>query len=125
EETKKEIETAILAEKLQKPEITKEHIHCFVNRFRGIDVKDIESRKKLIDSFVNSVYVYDDKILITFNYKDGTKEISLEEVSDATSSDLEKISPPKAKAPLSGAFAFGGVRESGLSFVCTIEKMFV
>lgn len=97
EETKKEIETAILAEKLQKPEITKEHIRCFFNRFKEIDVKDIESRKKLIDSFVNSVYVYDDKILITFNYKDGTKEISLEEVSDETSSDLEKTSPPKAK----------------------------
>ena len=97
EETKKEIETAILAEKLQKPEITKEHIRCFVNRFKEIDVKDIESRKKLIDSFVNSVYVYDDKILITFNYKDGTKEISLDEVNDKTSSDLEKISPPKGK----------------------------
>ena len=108
EETKKDIETAILAEKLQKPEITKEHILYFITKFREIDLKDIASRRKLIDSFVNSVYVYDDKILITFNYKDGTKEISLEEVNDETSSDLKKISPPKGKAPLLGAFPFGG-----------------
>ena len=107
EETKKEIETAILAEKLQKPEITKEHILCFITKFREINVKDIASRRKLIDSFINSVYVYDDKILITFNYKDGTKEISLEEVNDETSSDLKKISPPNKKHPY-GCFLFGG-----------------
>ncbi len=26
----------------------------------------------LIDTFINAIYIYDDKMLLTFNYKDGT-----------------------------------------------------
>ena len=36
----------------------------------------------LIDAFVNAIYLYDDKMLITFNYKDGTKTISFDDVKD-------------------------------------------
>ncbi len=32
--------------------------------------------------FVNSVHVYDDKIIVLFNYKDGEKCISLDELGD-------------------------------------------
>ena len=39
-----------------------------------------EERQRLIDSFVNSVYLYDDKCVITFNYKDGTKTITLKDI---------------------------------------------
>lgn len=39
-----------------------------------------EQRQGLIDSFVNAVYLYEDKIIITFNYKDGSKTITLAEV---------------------------------------------
>lgn len=45
----------------------------------------------MIDSFVNAVYLYDDKIVLTFNYKDGTKTISLDDVN---SSDLDGFGPP-------------------------------
>ncbi len=89
EQTKAEIETAIFSEQLQKPEITKDHILCYVQRFRHINVKDLESRKHLIDSFVNCIYLYDDKIVIAFNYKDGTKTVSFEELEEELSSDLE------------------------------------
>lgn len=30
----------------------------------------------LIDTFINAIFLYDDKMLITFNYKDGTKTIT-------------------------------------------------
>jgi hypothetical protein len=29
----------------------------------------------LIDTFINAIFLYDDKMLITFNYKDGTKTL--------------------------------------------------
>ena len=89
EQTKAEIETAIFSEQLQKPEITKDHILCYIERFRHINIKDLESRKRLIDSFVNCIYLYDDKIVIAFNYKDGTKSVSFEELEVQLSSDLE------------------------------------
>lgn len=33
----------------------------------------ITSRQILIDTFVNAVFVYDNKLLLTFNFKDGTR----------------------------------------------------
>lgn len=94
EASKAEIETAIFSEQLQKPEITKEHILCYIERYRKINVNDLASRKRLIDTFVNSIYLYDDKIVFTFNYKDGTKAVSLEELEEELSSDLEVSTPP-------------------------------
>lgn len=94
EQTKAEIETAIYSEQLQKPEITKEHILCYIERYRKINVNDLESRKRLIDTFVNSIYLYDDKIVFAFNYKDGTKTVSLAELEEELSSDLERATPP-------------------------------
>ena len=38
------------------------------------------SKQRLIDIFVNSVYLYDGYAVITYNYKDGTKTITLDEV---------------------------------------------
>ncbi len=45
----------------------------------------------MIDSFVNAVYVYDDKIILTFNYQDGTETITLDDING---SDLEAGCPP-------------------------------
>ena len=58
---------------------------------------DLEQRKRLIDSFVNAIYLYDDRIVLTFNYKDGTKHISLEEVK---SSDLAETGRPYRRGRL-------------------------
>ncbi|MDD7521044.1 MAG: hypothetical protein PUK26_03055, partial [Lachnoclostridium sp.] len=43
---------------------------------------------RLIDSFVNAVYLYEDKIILTFNYKDGSKTITL---ADVEGSDLSSF----------------------------------
>ncbi|MCI5936583.1 MAG: recombinase, partial [Eubacterium sp.] len=44
--------------------------------------------QRLIDSFVNAVYLYEDKIILTFNYKDGSKTITL---ADVEGSDLSSF----------------------------------
>ena len=64
----------------------------------------------LIDTFINAIYLYDDKMLITFNYKDGTKKITFSEIQeaskrDASGSDLECSPAPKIpNAPAFGIF---------------------
>ena len=65
-------------------------IHIFLQRFRAIDTTKPEQRQRLIDSFVNAVYVYDDKIILTFNYQDGTETITLDDING---SDLEAGCP--------------------------------
>ena len=93
EETKSQLEVSILQEEMHKPLLTREQIAFFIYRFRKFDVTKREQRQRLIDSFVNAVYLYEDKIILTFNYKDGSKTITLAEVEG---SDLSVLGAPKA-----------------------------
>ncbi|MEG0092286.1 MAG: recombinase zinc beta ribbon domain-containing protein, partial [Oscillospiraceae bacterium] len=97
EEQKGQLEISILQEQLQRPFLTKEQILFWLHKFRKMDMTDKVERQRLIDSFVNAIYLFDDKLVITFNYKDGTKTISLDEVNG---SDLTGIGVPQVKLPL-------------------------
>lgn len=56
----------------------------------------------LIDTFVNAIYVYDDKLLLTYNFKEGTDTISLADVKNAAKgkngSDLDCCGAPSSKS---------------------------
>ena len=97
EETKSQLEVSILQEEMHKPLLTREQIAFFIYRFRKFDVTKREQRQRLIDSFVNAVYLYEDKIILTFNYKDGSKTITLAEVEG---SDLSVLGAPNTEAPV-------------------------
>lgn len=86
---------------MHKPLLTREQIAFFIYRFRKFDVTKREQRQRLIDSFVNAVYLYEDKIILTFNYKDGSKTITLAEVEG---SDLSVLGAPKMSAPAGRPF---------------------
>lgn len=107
EETKSQLEVSILQEEMHKPLLTREQIAFFIYRFRKFDVTKREQRQRLIDSFVNAVYLYEDKIILTFNYKDGSKTITLAEVEG---SDLSVLGAPSKQSGL-----FSG---SGLLYFC-------
>lgn len=49
----------------------------------------------LIDCFVNAVYLYDDRVVLTFNYKDGGKTATLQEIEG---SDLFVLSAYKKRS---------------------------
>ena len=58
-------------------------------RFRKLDMSLKDQRQALVDTFVNSIYLYDDKVLITFNYKEGTETVAFgEAVKAEKSSDM-------------------------------------
>ncbi len=92
EKCKSDLEVSIIQEEMQRPLLTKEQVTFWLCRFRKFDITKLEQRQRLIDSFVNSVYVYDDRLIITFNYKDGSKTLSL---SDIEGSDLSRFGAPK------------------------------
>ena len=95
EETKSQLEVSILQEEMHKPLLTREQIAFFIYRFRKFDVTKREQRQRLIDSFVNAVYLYEDKIILTFNYKDGSKTITLAEVEGSDLSVLGAVDKRK------------------------------
>ena len=56
-------------------------------RFRKLDMSLKDQRQALVDTFINAIYLYDDKVLITFNYKEGTQTVTFGEASDVASEE--------------------------------------
>ena len=94
EKQKEELSLSIAMAELQKPKLTREYMECWFSQFKCGDPNSNEYRKRLIDSFVNSVYVFDDKLVLTFNYQHGTQTVSLAEIEASFGSDLDGSSPP-------------------------------
>ena len=64
-------------------------------RFRKLDMTQPEQRQALVDTFINAIYLYDDKVLITFNYKEGTETVAFgEAVKAEKSSDMSARGAP-------------------------------
>lgn len=80
EQEKADLELAIAKEKIERPALSKEQIKYWICKFKMIDKDDNDQKPRLIDAFVNSIYVYDDKMLITYNYKDGEKCVDYDEI---------------------------------------------
>jgi hypothetical protein len=94
EVAKGDLEVKILQEEMQKPLLTREQILFWLHKFRGIDTTKREQRQRLIDTFVNAVFVYDDKLVLTFNYKDGAKTVTMAEIENNYGSDLSSFGAP-------------------------------
>ena len=100
EAQQKELEVRIAEEKIARPRLSENQVRFWLTRFRKLDPNVKSHRETLINTFVNAVYLYDEKVLITFNYKDGTKTITFDEIAakdapEGNGSDLVNFAPPK------------------------------
>lgn len=94
---KNEVEGKIACEEIKKPLLTKERIMYWLLSFKNGDVTDREYQRRIIDTLVNSVYVYDEgdkgrKIVITFN-------LSGQNTATLSCSDIACFAPPKGANP--------------------------
>ena len=95
EEQRKELQAHIAEEKLAKPKMKEEFVRFWLLRFRKLDMTQPEQRQALVDTFINAIYLYDDKVLITFNYKEGTETVAFgEAVKAEKSSDMSARGAP-------------------------------
>ena len=100
EAQQKELAIRIAEEKIARPRLSENQVRFWLTRFRKLDPNVKSHRETLINTFVNAVYLYDEKVLITFNYKDGTKTITFDEIAakdapEGNGSDLGCFAPPK------------------------------
>ena len=65
---------------------TEEQIIAWLKQFCRGDLLDEDFQRRIIDVFINSVYVYDDKIVIYYNIKDG-KQVSYIEMLESSDDD--------------------------------------
>lgn len=68
-------------------QLTKDHILFFLTKFRDADLTDRNCQKRLISTFVNSVYVYDDHVKIAYNYTSDANTITIDTVNQISVQD--------------------------------------
>lgn len=62
--------------------ITEPEVLAWLHQFNNGDPMDEDFRRRIIDVFINSVYLYDDKIIIFYNIRGG-KQVSYIDVANA------------------------------------------
>ena len=82
---------------------TKAEIVIFLKSFCRGDMMDEEFRTRIIDTFINSIYLYDDKVVIYYNIKDA-KQVSYIEMAENLQ-ELENLMPVETKKKKSSNLA--------------------
>lgn len=111
EAAKERLELQIAEEKIGKPLLTPKFVRSWVQRFRKLDPKLHSHRKTLIDTFLNVVILFDDKMIISFNYREGTETITFADLDTSdipafsAGSDMENVASPKNSSRKAAVFA--------------------
>ena len=96
-------------------------------RFRKLDMTKPEQRQALVDTFINAIYLYDDKVLITFNYKEGTETVAFgEAVKAEKSSDMSARDAPDIERKIVRFYVLSLCRKAAAHFlhtVCTFARI--
>lgn len=86
------LKQGIAAAEIVPPKLSREQLLFIFEKYQNRNAKDPAFIRDVIDTFVHAVYVYDDRLLITFNYSnDNTVEIPLAEIEKAAAGTV----PPR------------------------------
>ena len=84
EKQKREISDVIAKEQLKSPIFSQDHFKMALSNFRKIDITTQEGKRKIIDTFINAIYLYDDHLKIIYNANGKEETISLAELESST-----------------------------------------
>lgn len=81
--------------------LTRDHIAFFLYELRKLNVEDREVQKRLINIFINAIFVYDDCLKLTFNFSGENNTVTLSDLEAAEGGEVfgryascSTISPP-------------------------------
>ena len=92
EMNKRELEDKILIEKMKRPLRTEDELWAWFRYMRNFDLTRLEERRQLIDVFVNTIFLYSDRFLLTLNFGYGSKTVLF---ADILGSDKVACGRPK------------------------------
>jgi hypothetical protein len=95
ERQKEELNISLIRAQMAQPVFTKEEIVKWISRFKYGNINDKAYQREMIDTFLNSVYVYNDKIVFTYNFRDHAETVTLDEIEYVFCSDVNDCPPPK------------------------------
>ena len=88
---------------------------------RGVCVMKSTSRKRLVKTFVNAVYLYDDKITLAFNFTDSCEKPEIIELADIADGVVEKFVHRASCSTKTRTYELN-VRLIKMCFVMTVER---
>lgn len=108
EASKNEISDAIIKEQIQSPTYTQDEYKMALTNYRKIDITQQDGKRKIIDTFINAIYVYDDHFKIVYNGNNKEETVSLEALEKSStlfSSGAPNSTNPNPK-PIGEGFGF-------------------
>ena len=78
EDLKTDIKVKIAREEIQAQVLTKEQATFWLQRMADFDLTDNDNKQRIVDTFINSIYLYDDRLVINFNCRENPETIPLE-----------------------------------------------
>ncbi|MBR3100085.1 MAG: recombinase family protein [Clostridia bacterium] len=93
ETRRSDLNISIMQAELTRPKYTKQQIVEWISQFKHGNPNDLNYQKQIIDIFLNSIYVYDDRYVFTYKFHGGTETIPREAVEEAFGSDLTRLAP--------------------------------
>ena len=91
EAQREELQISIFEEETSHPKLTKEYVVQWLKSFKQRDLRDPKVQRQVIECFVNTVYVFENKLIVNLNLRDGDKPIAL---SKGNGSDIETFGSP-------------------------------
>lgn len=83
EAQKIDLQANIESEEINQKTASRDDVLFFLTQFQGGDLDDPNFRCRLVDTFLNSVWVYDNKYVLTFNYSGDKNKVTLDMVGEA------------------------------------------
>ena len=102
-------------------DLTEDRILFFLESMRGLDMDDVDSRKRLVKAFVNAVYLYDDKITLAFNFTDSCEKPEIIELADIADGVVEKFVHRASCSTITRTYELN-VQLIKMCFVMTVER---
>lgn len=63
--------------RLDTPKVTKEQIIYWLEKFKDGNIHDITYQRKIIDTFIQEVKIFENRIIIAYNYSGKKRENSV------------------------------------------------
>mgnify|MGYP001073778552 CR=1 FL=1 len=80
--------TVVNGENISGSGLTRDHILFFLKQFQEFDYSQPQYQKRLIDTFINSIYVYPDEMTFNFNFGNESRTIKFEEMEAAKDGEV-------------------------------------
>ena len=91
-EEKAAYQDELAAAQAVQPVIPRETVVAWMKMFKAGDVDNLDYCRRLIEVFVNKIILYDDKLIITYNYSgDNVEEVPINEIEEAAAEGLKNV----------------------------------